>query len=93
MRLQNAHLRDRKDQLEIQLEEFVAGQDSASARIVHLAKNPLSECIMERESANEKLKQEVCPSLRNNKNKLHALWDFLPNSPTSHALDLHVWRA
>ncbi|GJQ74794.1 hypothetical protein Trydic_g11909, partial [Trypoxylus dichotomus] len=56
---ENATLRDRKDCLEIQLEEFLVGQDSVRGRVVHPTKNPLSECLTQRENDKEKLIEEV----------------------------------
>jgi len=57
--MDNDHLREQRNQLEIQLEELLVGSDINSGRIVHLAKNPLTECITERDNNVEKLQEEV----------------------------------
>lgn len=59
LKVDNDRLREQKDQLEIQLEQYVVGADSNSERIVHLVKNPLQECIAERDNNVEKLQEEV----------------------------------
>lgn len=57
---ENNMLRERKDCLEIQLEELLVGQDNVQGRVVHSAKNPLADCLMQREIEKEKLAEEVC---------------------------------
>lgn len=56
---ENAMLRERKDVLEIQLEEYLVGHDETKARIIHNEKNPLSEIVKLRGQENEKLEEEV----------------------------------
>lgn len=57
---QNEKLRSRKEELEIQLESYMIGDDTLQGgKIAHLANNPLSECLAERESLVEKLEQEI----------------------------------
>nr|CAI5865444.1 unnamed protein product [Callosobruchus analis] len=57
---ENDKLRDKKDELEMQLESYVVGQDSLrGGEVLHLANNPLTECIAQRESYIEKLEQDV----------------------------------
>lgn len=55
----NVLLRQRKDYLEIQMEELLVGQDTVQGRVVHPAKNPLMDCIKQRENSKEKLTEEV----------------------------------
>lgn len=57
---ENEKLRNRRDELEIQLESYVVGHDTLQGgRVMHSAKNPLAECLAQRENAIEKLEQEV----------------------------------
>lgn len=56
---ENNRLRERKDQLEIQLENFLVGQDESEGRIVHPENNPLSEILKQRAEDADKLKEEV----------------------------------
>ncbi|XP_018334311.1 mitotic spindle assembly checkpoint protein MAD1 [Agrilus planipennis] len=58
LKTNNAQLRGRCDQLEVQLEEICIGQDSNKGRIIHLKKNPLSESIEEKEKTIERLQEE-----------------------------------
>lgn len=60
LKLENDMLRQRRDQLEIQLEDFLVGNDTLQGgQVYHLTKNPLSECLAQREQMVEKLEQEV----------------------------------
>lgn len=53
-------LRQRKDQLEIQLEDLAAGHDTIQGgQVYHLMNNPLAACLAQREQMIEKLEQEV----------------------------------
>ncbi|KAF5283857.1 hypothetical protein FQA39_LY04677 [Lamprigera yunnana] len=63
LKMENDHLREQKDHLEIQLEELSVGQDKNLGRIVHLAKNPLIECIEEHDNDVRKL-QEIIERLK-----------------------------
>lgn len=56
---ENNRLRQRNDQLEIQLENYLVGEDKAEGRIVHNENNPLAECLKQRSAETEKLKEEV----------------------------------
>nr|CAH7713945.1 unnamed protein product [Callosobruchus chinensis] len=57
---ENDKLRDKKDELEMQLESYVVGQDSLrGGEVLHLANNPLTDCIAQRENYIEKLEQDV----------------------------------
>lgn len=58
-KVENERLRERCDQLEIQLERFLEGQDKVQGRVYHLEKNPLSEHLEERMQKTEKLQEEV----------------------------------
>lgn len=59
LRLSNAKLRERCDQLETQLEKMMVNQDSSEGRVFHLAKNPVTEHIEQREQKIVKLMEEV----------------------------------
>lgn len=59
LRNENAMLRERKDNLEIQMEGALIGQDTVQGRILHPAKNPLAEFLLQRENEKEKLSEEV----------------------------------
>ncbi|KAH0815712.1 hypothetical protein GEV33_007078 [Tenebrio molitor] len=60
LKLENDMLRQRRDQLEIQLEDFLVGNDTLQGgQVYHLTKNPLSECLAQREQMVEKLEQEA----------------------------------
>lgn len=57
---ENERLRERNDQLEIQLETYLVGNDTLKGgQVYHLAKNPLSDFLTQRENTIEKLEQEV----------------------------------
>ncbi|KAK9878489.1 hypothetical protein WA026_022384 [Henosepilachna vigintioctopunctata] len=57
---ENERLRERKDQLEIQLEEYLVGNDTLrGGRVYHLSSNPLSECLAQRDAHMQKLQEEV----------------------------------
>lgn len=60
LKSENQRLRERCDQLEIQLERFLEGQDKFEGHVYHPEKNPLSECLEQRENRTEKLQEEVC---------------------------------
>lgn len=56
----NEKLRERRDELEIQLESYLVGQDTIyGGQAYHLANNPLAECLAQRENLVDKLEQEV----------------------------------
>ncbi|XP_018579293.1 mitotic spindle assembly checkpoint protein MAD1-like [Anoplophora glabripennis] len=56
----NDKLRERRDELEIQLESYLIGQDTLQGgQAYHLANNPLAECLAQRENLVDKLEQEV----------------------------------
>ncbi|XP_044744897.1 mitotic spindle assembly checkpoint protein MAD1 [Coccinella septempunctata] len=60
LKQENTRLRERKDQLEIQLEEYIVGNDTLrGGNVYHLANNPLTECINQREVLIDKLQDEV----------------------------------
>ncbi|KAL3287384.1 hypothetical protein HHI36_001857 [Cryptolaemus montrouzieri] len=60
LKQERERLRERNDQLEIQLEEYLVGNDSLKGgKVYHLANNPLSECLSQREALIEKLQEEV----------------------------------
>ncbi|XP_028154002.1 mitotic spindle assembly checkpoint protein MAD1 isoform X2 [Diabrotica virgifera virgifera] len=60
LKLENDKLRQRKDQLEIQLESYMEGEDTRSdGKILHPSNNPLSECLVQRGKQVEKLQQEI----------------------------------
>lgn len=59
LRSDNELLRERKDHLEIQLEEMLVGVDEQKGRVLHLAQNPLSDMLNQRETELEKLQEEV----------------------------------
>ncbi|KAJ8962809.1 hypothetical protein NQ318_001209 [Aromia moschata] len=66
---ENEKLRDRKDQLEIQLETYMVGHDTLQGgQVFHLANNPLAECLAQRENLVDKLEQEVDKLKRKLKN-------------------------
>lgn len=53
-------LKQRRDQLEIQLEDYIVGQDTLrGGQVYHLINNPLSECLAQRGELVEKHEQEV----------------------------------
>lgn len=56
---ENELLRERKDRLEVQLEEYIVGKDEVQGRVIHLAENPLSKIVTQRENEMEKLQEEV----------------------------------
>lgn len=56
---ENELLRNRKDQLEVQLEEYLVGADRTEGRILHPIKNPLSNFLTDRENEMEKLQTEI----------------------------------
>lgn len=57
---ENDKLRSRRDELEIQLESLLEGQDTVQGgRVLHSANNPLSDCLAQRENLIEKLQQEI----------------------------------
>lgn len=59
LREENQLLRDQRDRLEIQLESLTEGQDTLQGgQIVHLAINPLAECLGQRQSQLEKVQEE-----------------------------------
>nr|XP_022911768.1 mitotic spindle assembly checkpoint protein MAD1 [Onthophagus taurus] len=61
LKSENVMLRDRKDQLEIQLEHLLVGQDvvKETEKIIHPIKNPLSAHIEKVSKEKEKLQEEV----------------------------------
>lgn len=59
MKNENELLRNRKDQLEVQLEEYLIGEDRTEGRILHPLKNPLSNFLTDRENEIEKLQGET----------------------------------
>lgn len=60
LKLENEMLRNRREQLEIQLEDYVVGQDTLrGGQVYHLINNPLSECLEQRSALVEKHEQEV----------------------------------
>lgn len=57
---ENDKLRDRRDELEIQLESYLVGHDTLQGgQVLHLINNPLSELLAQRENLVEKLEQEI----------------------------------
>lgn len=53
-------LKQRRDQLEIQLENYLVGNDTVQGgQVYHMVNNPLAECLATREKLVEKLEQEV----------------------------------
>lgn len=59
LRDENQRLREQRDRLEIQLESLTEGQDTLhGGQVVHLAANPLAECIGQRQSQLEKVQEE-----------------------------------
>lgn len=57
---ENEKLRNRKDELEVQLESYIIGHDTLQGgQVFHLANNPLAECLAQRENLVDKLEQEV----------------------------------
>lgn len=58
---ENKMLRDRKDELEIKIEELLVGQDNVqdNVRVIHMVKNPLQDCVTQERLEKEKLMQEV----------------------------------
>ncbi|KAK4884262.1 hypothetical protein RN001_000533 [Aquatica leii] len=79
LKMNNDHLRQQRDHLEIQLEELSVGSDKNPGRIVHLAKNPLMECIEQHDNDVGKL-QETIERL---KRKIKNLEDGLEGSKLS----------
>ncbi|XP_063921477.1 mitotic spindle assembly checkpoint protein MAD1 [Zophobas morio] len=60
LKLENDMLKQKRDQLEIQLEGLLVGQDTLhGGKVYHLGNNPLAECLAQREQLVEKLEQEV----------------------------------
>ncbi|CAG9834259.1 unnamed protein product [Diabrotica balteata] len=60
LKLENDKLRERRDQLEIQLESYLEGEDTTrGGKIIHLTNNPLSESLAQRGKQVEKLQQEI----------------------------------
>lgn len=55
---ENDMLRKRKDQLEMQQEEYLIGEDTKNARVLHIANNPLTNYLTRNENAVEKLRAE-----------------------------------
>lgn len=55
----NDLLRSRKDQLEVQLEHYVTGEDITSERVVHNVKNPIFEYLTKEENEKKKLQADV----------------------------------
>lgn len=58
---ENNRLRERKDQLEIQLENNLIDENKTPAgqRVVHFENNPLAECLKQQSEEKDKLKEEV----------------------------------
>ncbi|KAJ8972305.1 hypothetical protein NQ314_000220 [Rhamnusium bicolor] len=68
LKYENEQLRDRRDELEIQLESYLVGHDTLQGgQVLHLANNPLAECLAQRENLVDKLEQEVEKLKRKNK--------------------------
>ncbi|XP_045460678.1 mitotic spindle assembly checkpoint protein MAD1 [Harmonia axyridis] len=60
LKQENERLRERKDQLEIQLEEYLVGNDTLKGgNVYHLQNNPLTDCLNQREVLIDKLEEEV----------------------------------
>lgn len=60
LKMENDRLRDRNDQLEVQLEMHLVGNDTLKGgQVYHLATNPLSEYLTQRENLIEKLEQDI----------------------------------
>lgn len=57
---ENTRLRERNDQLECQMEAHFVGDDTLmGGNVYHLASNPLSDCLNQREGMIDKLENEV----------------------------------
>lgn len=81
LKIENDRLRGKRDQLEIQLENYLVGEDRGEGRIIHRAKNPLNECLKQREYEVEKLQAEVITNsiTIDFKNKKISIVPFLKN--------------
>lgn len=60
LKADNESLRNRKDQLEVQMEQYlVCGETSAGTRVLHNAKNPIMDYLNKEENEKQKLQLEV----------------------------------
>lgn len=59
LKADNESLRNRKDQLEMQLELYVVGEDTITGRVIHNTRNPVRDYLNKEEAEKQKLQLEV----------------------------------